>query len=103
MTEAPERLNISKSLGGQWVAFNDGCGEDYIRADLVDAQDAAWSERVAALEAAVAAARAEGVKAALAHIESAAQIMRNLRLDDHADAIAAAASDARDQLLEGQP
>jgi hypothetical protein len=51
-----------------WVEDGDDTGEfgekleyvEYIRADLVDAQDAAWSERVAALEATVAAARAEG-------------------------------------------
>lgn len=72
MTDAPEKVFAWPSADGRgWYAG--GCSyeptmtfEDieYIRADLVDAQDAAWAERVAALEAAVAAARAEGMREA---------------------------------------
>lgn len=40
MTEAPERINVSKSLGGQWVAFDNGYGEDYVRADIAEAREA---------------------------------------------------------------
>lgn len=74
MTDAPERIwadfvkwvKISGvyEQNGTWFGAA-GRGTEYIRADLVDAQDAAWAERVAALEAAVAAARAEGMREAL--------------------------------------
>jgi hypothetical protein len=61
MTDAPERIWAWKWTGerasGQWFTHKTADASEYIRADLVDARDAAWSERVAALEAAVAAAR----------------------------------------------
>lgn len=47
MSKPPERLNISKALGGQWVAFDGNHGWDFIRLDIH--------------EAAVAAARKEGM------------------------------------------
>lgn len=68
MTDAPERIWAWKWTGerasGQWFTHKTADASEYIRADLVDAQDAAWAERVALLEAAVAAARAEGMREA---------------------------------------
>jgi len=50
MSKPPERLNISKALGGQWVAFDGNHGWDFIRLDIH--------------EAAVAAARVDGMREA---------------------------------------
>jgi hypothetical protein len=83
MTDAPERIWAWKWTGerasGQWFTHKTADASEYIRADLVDAQDAAWAERVAALEAAVAAARAEGMREAarIADLHYAAGDMGN--------------------------
>jgi hypothetical protein len=64
MKKLPERIRAwpwnRKDFAGQWHVHGQGETIGYVREDIVDAQDAAWAERVAALEAAVAAARAEG-------------------------------------------
>lgn len=79
MTDAPHRIWLHKMPTGIMQAnyaisdTHDSSGQvEYIRADLVDAQDAAWCERVAALEAAVAVARAEGMREAARFAKSLA-------------------------------
>jgi len=38
MSKPPERLNISKALGGQWVAFDGNHGWDFIRPTILPAR-----------------------------------------------------------------
>lgn len=103
MTKAPPRIwtwpyttqtGLSASASGTfradpWRPLDDRkgpTGQEYIRLDLH--------------EAAVAAARAEGMRTVLERIESAAQILRKAKLNDHAGAIEAAIADARDEFPE---
>jgi hypothetical protein len=80
MNDAPDRIYAAAPYldddftpdwghgAGEWDVSPNWAADHvtYIRADLVDAQDAAWAERVALLQAAVAAARAEGMREAAA-------------------------------------
>ncbi len=107
MTDAPERIwsvhwgTVGAVMHGAWAdtVRHFGGGVEYIRADLVDAQDAAWAERVAALEAAVAAARAEGMREAVPVAASLAAAISLLERGGKSAKKAAASDKMFDQML----